>query len=45
MLEFRYENDLHVVRIYFDTPVFDRITKDERAKFEVMLSTVGRHLL
>ena len=40
-LEFRYENDLHVVRIYFDTPTFDRITKDERAKFEVMLSTVG----
>ena len=31
-----------MVRIYFDTPTFDRITKDERAKFEVMLSTVGR---
>ena len=26
MLEFRYENDLHVVRIYFDTPVFDSLS-------------------
>ena len=41
-LEFRYENDVKILRIYFDTPTFDRITKDERAKFEVMLSTVGR---
>ena len=30
-----------MVRIYFDTPTFDRITKDERAKFEDMLSTIG----
>ena len=41
-LEFRYENDVKILRIYFDTPTFDRITKDERAKFEVILSTVGR---
>ena len=30
-----------MVRIYFDTPTFDKITKDERAKFEDMLSTIG----
>ena len=32
---------LHFVRIYFDTPVFDRITKDEKANFETKLSTIG----
>ena len=30
-----------MVRIYFDTPTFDKITKDERAKFEDVLSTIG----
>ena len=30
-----------MVRIYFDTPTFDRIIEDERAKFEDMLSTIG----
>ena len=39
--EFSDSPGLQVVRIYFDTPTFDRITKDERAKFEDMLSTVG----
>ena len=29
------------MRIYFDTPTFDKITKDERAKFEDVLSTIG----
>ena len=32
---------LHFVRIYFDTPTFDRITKDEKANFETKLSTIG----
>ena len=29
------------MRIYFDTPTFNRITKDRAAKFEDMLSSVG----
>ena len=33
-LEFRYENNVKILRIYFDSPTFDLITKDERAKFE-----------
>ena len=32
---------LHWVRIYFGTPTFDRITKDEKANFEDKLSTIG----
>ena len=29
------------MRIYFDTPIFDRITKDRAAKFSDMLSAIG----
>ena len=29
------------MRIYFDTPTFDRIEKDRAAKFEDMLSAIG----
>ena len=32
---------LQVVRIYFSTPTFDRITKDEKANFEEKLSVIG----
>ena len=32
---------LHVVKIYYATPTFDRITKDEKANFESKLSTIG----
>ena len=32
---------LKYVRIYFDTPTFDRITKDRAAKFVDMLSAIG----
>ena len=32
---------LHWVKIYFDTPTFDRITKDEKANFETKLSAIG----
>ena len=28
-------------RVYFDTPTFDRITKDRAAKFVDMLSAIG----
>ena len=36
-----YEPNLQFVRIFFDTPTFDRITKDERIKFVDMLSAIG----
>ena len=39
--EFRWKNKLRYVRIYFDTPEFDRITKDRAAKFVDMLSAIG----
>ena len=36
-----WKNKLRFVRIYFDTPSFDRITKDRAAKFVDMLSAIG----
>ena len=30
-----------MLRIYFDAPIFDRITKDRAAKFVDMLSAIG----
>ena len=41
LLEFDYKTKLQFVKIYFDTPTFDRITKDRRAKFEDIMSAVG----
>ena len=32
---------MRFVRIYFDTPTFDRITKERAAKFVDMLSAIG----
>ena len=40
-LDFEGKNKLRFVRIYFDTPTFDRITKDKVAKFVDMLSAIG----
>ena len=40
-LEYEWKNNLRLVRIYFDTPTFDRITKDRAAKFVDMLSAIG----
>ena len=37
----QWENKLRFVKIYFDTPTFDRITKDRAAKFVDMLSAIG----
>ena len=39
--DYEWENNLKYVRIFFDTPTFDRITKDRAAKFEDMLSAIG----
>ena len=33
--------DLEFIRIYFDTPTFDKITMDTAAKFSDMLSAIG----
>ena len=38
--ELKKEN-LRFIRIYFDTFVFDRVTKDRSAKFVDMLSAIG----
>ena len=40
-LDFEHKTELHFVRIYFDTPPFDRITKDSRMKLSDMVGTVG----
>ena len=40
-LDFRYNTKLRWVRIFFDTASFDKITKDEKAPFDVRLSSVG----
>ena len=39
--EFEWKNELRFVRIYFDTPILERINKDRAAKFVDMLSAIG----
>ena len=39
--DFKWKSKLRYVRIYFDTPKFDLITKDRAAKFVDMLSAIG----
>ena len=41
ILDFEWKNKLRLVRIYFDTPTFDRIKMDRAAKFVDMLSAIG----
>ena len=40
-LGYEWKNKLRYVKIYFDTPTFDRIEKDRAAKFVDMLSAIG----
>ena len=40
-VDYEWKNKLRFVRIYFDTPTFDRIEKDRAAKFVDMLSAIG----
>ena len=40
-LDYRYHTKLRWVRIFFDTASFDKITKDDKAPFDVRLSSVG----
>ena len=35
------KSKLRIVRIFFDTPTFDRITKDRADKLVTMLSDIG----
>ena len=37
----QWTNRLRFIRIYFETPTFDRITKDRAAKFVDVLSAIG----
>merc|ERR1711994_457787 len=39
--DLNWKNKLKFVRIYYDTPTYDRITKDRAAKFVDMLSAIG----
>ena len=41
ILDYEWKNKLRFVRIFFDTPTFDQITKDRAAKFVDMLSAIG----
>ena len=41
ILDYEWKNKLRFVRIFFDTPTFDEITKDRAAKFVDMLSAIG----
>ena len=40
-VDYEWRNKLRYVRIYFDTPTFDKITKDRSAKPVEMLSAIG----
>ena len=40
-LDYEWKNTLRFVRIYFETPTVNKITKDRAAKFEDMLSAIG----
>ena len=42
--EFQYKADLRFVRIYLETPTFDKITKDQSSKIEDKISTIGGNL-
>ena len=39
--DFEWKNKLRYVRIYFDTPIFDKIKKDTAVKFVDILSAIG----
>ena len=41
LADYEWKHKMRFVRIYFDTPTFDRITKDRAAKFVDMLSAIG----
>ena len=40
-IDFEWVSQLRYVKIYFETPKFEMITKDRSAKFSNMLSAIG----
>ena len=40
-VDYRFASKLHYVKITFDTPKFEKITKDRAAKFVDQLSAIG----
>ena len=40
-VDYEWKNNLRYVRIFFETPTFDRIEMDRAAKFVDMLSAIG----
>ena len=40
-IDYEWKNKLRFVRIFFDTPTFNKIEKDRAAKFVDMLSAIG----
>ena len=40
-VDFERKTKLHWVRIFFSTPTFDMIVNDEKANFELKMSTIG----
>ena len=40
----KYQANLQLVRLYIDTPTFDKITKDQSSKLEDRISTIGGNL-
>ena len=40
-LDYEWKNKLRFVRLYFDTPTFDIITKDQAAKMVDIFSAIG----
>ena len=41
ILGYQWKNSLRFVRIFFDTPTFERVKKDRSAKFVDKLSAIG----
>ena len=40
-LEYEFRSNMRYVRIYFDTPTFDKIAKDKASKWVYKLSAIG----
>ena len=40
-LDYEFRSKLRYVKVYFDTPTYDKITKDRAAKFVDQLSAIG----
>ena len=41
VLEYELNSKLKYIKLYFDTPVYDEVTRDQAAKFVDVLSAIG----